>query len=588
MSWQRILTLLMLVGGACGDSKTKALRNHCASDDDCETEARCDAARSQCIATKSQTPYPLVLQVTTSAPEPGQIARHTFPVFDFGATDRSKALSIPTGLSLNGIVSSVRGDRAPDAVRAQIVFRPESARGLPVVSVTAGSRDRFADDRNFSVTLTPNTTYGVTVYPLGAFSSLLPPLYRQLDTNSMIQATSLELEYNATNLESFTGVLRDEQDVPLTGHWVRIVEIDGDTRTVMSSIGVVGQEGELDLVVHAGVLARQAYVFEIDLDNENAWSTVIEADWTHVAASKGGMLISIPEIPRFVRFQGAVDKSPNTDLTFVSDFRIPDVLGDVGDRDFCRSSLPSEAKHGFKCRSTRKGTTDSLGRFSVKLLPGDYQVFLSPTQNIEDLDRATTKATTAEIETQSGDQPQQGQTYMLDQGSVYGAGVRTFELEPLEDVLVRAVALGLLGSLGEVATYNRSSEAVTNGRGRFELAVDFGYYDFVARPNASVGFPWAYVANVPIQVDMPGQSFEVGGFLLRTPLLLAGTLKRNGQAQPGASVDAYALVQGIDQGKRAVLIGQSTTDAEGNYNLLLPDTVESREAPPQPPALDSE
>ncbi len=580
----------VLAGAACGENKPAPLRNYCADDRDCAADARCKREVSHCFALKTSTPYSLVLQATTQTASAGEVARHTFPVFELGASDNDHDLTIPIGLSLQGTVG-VDNEGDTRAVKSQLLFKPNSEPGLPVAAITASSRARLDEQgQNFSVTLTPNTMYRVTVYPLGQDSTRYPPLVTELDSSKLAADSPVTFMYSGAGLETFRGFLIDEKGVPLTGHWVRIIDLE--TRDVVSSIGVVGELGELKLSVNPNVLANKAYIFEIDLDDQNAWATVIEADHTHIDPAKDNT-ITIPVIPNYVRFQGTVDKSSeianlsSTDLTFVSEFPVPNVPGEVGGRDFCRATLPSDTKSPFRCHSTRQGTTDDEGRFNVALLPGDYRVFLSPNRDSQNVDRATTQATTAVIETQPGDAPQQGQLYMLATGSRYRGAVRAKDGEPLDNVLVRAVALGLPGYLGEVATYNRTSEAVSGREGAFELPVDVGYYDLVARPAASIGFPWMYVPNQAIGVQK--ETINVAGFVLPTPLLLAGTLAREGgKPQGSASVDAYALVQGFDGGRRAVLIGQTLTDAEGHYSLLLTSQVRSLDMPPQIPDAGAE
>jgi len=561
LSW----VFLLMAFASCKESAPKVVRNHCSTDGECSGASRCDEGRALCVADEVETPYLIALQVANKSPTNGKVRRHTFEPFMLTKSDTSADFTIPVGVTASGFVGALGMDGNRVAVRAELTFMPMSDHeGAPVAPVVATCRDSLdaMDGTNLRVTLATNTRYEVTAIPLGDGSTRLPPAYFSFDTKE-----SARFDFVFPEVEPFRGFVLDEMGTALEDLWVRVVH--SKTRTVLSSIGIVGKDGKLELFVNPSVLGGDDYHFEVSLDPARAWDSVIEVDPSRVDAEKDNTLV-LPVVPRFVRFRGIVEKSADVrlssaDLTFVSDFPIPNVPGEVGNRDFCRSTIPGDVRPPFRCRSVRRGTTGDNGRFEVALLPGDYRVFLSPATDGENVNRATTLAGTAVIETQAADGPQRGQVYMLETGLRYQGMVRAPDGSPVENVLVRAVALGVVGYLDEVAAYNRPSETVTDEDGRFNLAVDVGLYDLVARPAVTSGYPWVYVANRVVNVkDGP---LEVAS-LLPIPVLLAGTLKEDGQVAAGASVDAFALVPG-EGGRRAVPIARTTTDEQGRYTLLL-------------------
>lgn len=559
---------LMLAG--CKEQPAKEPSNECKRDSDCGTQARCEPELALCILDEVEKPYAIAIQVTTQGGAARKLRRQTFDGLTLTQSKTDLDLSIPSGMRVTGFVGT-EGESAREPLEAEVTFTPITEQeGLPVSIVTVNSKPSNTES-NVQVTLAPDTRYAVKVLPLGEASRKLPPSELILDTG---KSDRFDLVFPV--LDVFTGIIVDEAMAPATDRWVRIVsDEDGKVR---SSIGVVDATGSVSLFVQPGVLAEGAYHFEIALDTSLPFQSVIEVDRVRVDAEKGNTLI-IPEIPRFVTFVGFVEESADvdaklagTELTFVSNFPIPEAPGEVGNRDFCRSTLLGDTLPPFKCRSVRRTTTDDEGRFSLPLLPGDYQVFLSPPKE-GDINRATTQESTAVIATQPADMPQQGQVYMLSTGSRYPGAARAADGREMRNVAVRAIALGLpavLGPFSAVAAYNRSSEALTDDDGQFVLAVDPGYYDLVARPPITSGFAWAYVKDV--LVNSASGSLGPLTFLFQTPVLLAGTLQNDGVPEPMASIDAYAIVQGVD-GKRALLIGQATTDELGRYSLLLPAEI---------------
>jgi hypothetical protein len=566
-------SLLFSLG--CGKAPETPVVNACVSDLDCAAELSCDGERGLCVRARAEVPYTVVLQVTRGRGEPSALSRHTFKAFELIESRSDLDLALPSGASVRGFV------RGPDSapVLAQLAFLPvpESV-GYPTSPLVYETSNRGnAGQDNLSAVLAPGQRYDVRILPLGPDSARYPPVQRSMD----VGGDEGRFEHVYAELEAFRGILIDATATPQVARRLRL--IDALSGQVLSSTARTDGSGGFELHAQPGSFdAESPHAFEVSLDADAPFQTVIRIPATRVDRENDNAL-RMPLVPGLVEFRGRVEESPDvrlsgTELIFRSSFALPTVTGDVRDRNWCRSRIPGDLPTPFTCLATVRANTDSEGRFSALLLPGDYYVFVSPGGNRDNVNRATTNRAVAVIETQTGGGPQQGQGYTLVTGARYRGPVRTSDGLAVKNVLVRASALGVNGVLGEVAGFNRSSESITDDNGRFLLPVDIGYYDISARPSFASGFPWVYVPNLAVQVT--DTDLDDAGFDLPAPLVIAGRITRDGQAVASATLDAYALVKDLSGGKRAVPIGQTLTDEAGHYTLLLAPRILNGEDEP--------
>jgi hypothetical protein len=97
------------------------------------------------------------------------------------------------------------------------------------------------------------------------------------------------------------------------------------------------------------------------------------------------------------------------------------------------------------------------------------------------------------------------------------------------------------------------------------------------KPPANSGFPWQAHTGVvigPRPVAFPNRVD------LQSPVSLMGTLvaaQRSAGATTAslgsAQIEAYAIISDEPAGERAVLLGKTTADENGQFMLLLPPTT---------------
>ncbi len=224
---------------------------------------------------------------------------------------------------------------------------------------------------------------------------------------------------------------------------------------------------------------------------------------------------------------------------------------------------------------TRSLHADALGQATVDLPPGRYTVRATPLKNNSPL---SIGETTVEV-TKIYDAPLSGgHTVVLPKKADLVGSISTLGGEALANVSVDVVPSQSVQSYDLVSlTTNNSFPArpfttTTDDSGRFSLKVDIGApLDVSVRPADGSGYPWLVQPQFLLQ-----KSGEVDttlkGSKLAWPALLRGTLRDpDGSPVANAKVDAYLP---LDQAV-VVQIGETTTDSEGNYELVLPASISS-------------
>jgi hypothetical protein len=584
MSFRGFGFALLCALPACSEPAPARIYNTCESDKECrgrtrcdedpEICTRCDEELAMCVNDLARTPYQVRILVSRLPRGEGLVDRFAFPPFQLEGSDRNHALNVPPGMRVFGKVSGEVDEGNVKPINAEFAFTPrvDATENQRIEAFVTESRGYAEPDQiNLVADLAAATVYDVRVIPLGRASALSPPQYLQLDTS--VEDVPL-LNIDNSGLKTLRGVLTNEAGQLQAGKDVRLIEpLSAD---VLSVTRTVANDGSFELRAPASVLDSRDYRLQISLDPDNPWQTTIELDPTRLDPAKE-VAITIPAVPERVTFKGRVEKGAAdiaAELTFISEFKPPsETAGDLHDRDWCRSSVPEDTRPSIdRCQTSVRTVTDAAGRFSVALLPGDYTLHVSP-GNDSSSSRGARSALfeTVVIETQPKNAPQQGQVFKVSNAARYLAFVRNERGEPLRGVVVRAVALRKIGELGIVAAINRSTESVTAEDGSFELELDVGYYDLVAR--AGDGFPWVYVTNLQISEKDALTPVEVTGFVIPAPLVLEGTVRNAGQVARNAAIDAYAEVPSLTGGKRLVLLARTTSDERGDYMLTLPPEI---------------
>ncbi|MFT5356946.1 MAG: hypothetical protein ACI9KE_004173 [Polyangiales bacterium] len=537
--------LLLALLGACSFAGPAAQAvNLCSADDECGA-GRCEAAR--CVSTTVESMQVVFRVVPTDTTD-------LRPLW----TSESHQITAPQELNLGvpGWVE-VRGQVrfGDERVAAELEFSRAGLPGLPGVVVrTRTLEEALIDDEgnetDYIARLEAGQAYDVLIRPSvvteGAepWERRLPPLrvLNQLVTPEPIagvpSAIWRAMFPYGEELRDVCGATRTER-CTLQGSVVSMIDMlpqaeEGllvqaidEEGNIVSSTSVTDEEGIFSLVIGA---TGGAYVLRVSAAGARPLFPTIEADPSLLSED---LRIRVPAV-RSIEYQGIVEdasgNAANATLEFVSN--------DVADEE---SGLRG---------SFRANVIATEGRFNTILLPGNYDVTITPT----DLSFAVG---TESIQIAPSMEGIRGQLFRVDRRTQLGGSViATNTILALSDVPVEARAVA-------DATRNRTSESVTDETGRFALLLDVGNYDLFLRPSVESGFAWIVAPDLAVgAVD----STLISNYQATPPVPVHGIVRdANNNELAGLEVRAFAL-----SGERYVEVGRSRIGDDGSYEVLLP------------------
>jgi hypothetical protein len=468
-----------------------------------------------------------------------------------------------------------------DLLRAEVTFRPAAEKpGLPSAAVTLITKDVPSDAdqlsdgaSNFLVRLPQDTTFDVSIQPLGAHSESFPPKRMTWKTRKD-PATTFRFVYD--QLEDLPQRLVDDVTLaPVALSWVRLV--DADSGSPISSSMRTDADGAFVLHALSGTLGDERYLLEVGLGRHNPWDEVIRVPAARIDAS-GQTPVAIPAPPARVLYQGQVEtkkrslRAPGSQLTFTSSFPVPAGISDVGNRDWCRSHVLADQAPPFSCAARPSVVADDAGNFSIELFPGDYDVYFTSGADPTLRKLGATNVSSRFIETPTSSEGIAGIAFQLSDPLLLSGSLVTPHNSATPRVDVSVLPLALEGLLGNVARYSQLSETTTDAEGKFSAGVDVGYYDFLAEPPHDSNYPALLVPNRGFGPALRPE-YSVRGLMMPLPLVLSGTLRdaESGSAIAGAQIDAFILVDDrrTKPPQRGALVAQTKTDDKGHYTLLL-------------------
>lgn len=221
-------------------------------------------------------------------------------------------------------------------------------------------------------------------------------------------------------------------------------------------------------------------------------------------------------------------------------------------------------------RTVVTGSGDAAGQFELSLVPGVYDVIVTPAAAPTADPRDEPGILAQRVTLGDGVREVRGQVLVVPRRASFGAQIWTPAGEALP-VDVEASPLRREGAQGLVSRYNRSATTSAGPSGWFDLRLDLGLYDIVAQPPTEGGFPWVVFPGVSVAI--PGSTsarmVDIG-----MPVPRSGVVRgSDGTPLAGARVTAYVIVDD-PEGERALRVATTTSDAEGNYRLLLPSRLE--------------
>ncbi len=559
----RVLAVLLgcsVLGTGCGlaDTGEAAVTNHCSTDADCCSGTSCpgmscDTTLSMCVSRSTDHLQVAIEVIPASDPSVSAPTTWDFlpPIDVSGPTQKS--LQMPVPITVVGRLQWAGHDRV---IPAKVTFTRRD--GIPGGSRTRVSTSTTASPsaaldgslKDYAVRLVANEHYDVLVEPMADAIKELPPM--RLDDVTVPgggDLTRLDLTYPADLTELYgvvvTGAARGTT-TPVSG--LQVQAIDPATERVLSSTAVTGADGGFALGLSSGATG---WVFRIGPGADSPITPTFTVDPAYLFPdSTGAVRILVPNVTP-VTYRGFVEDAHTGDpiagaaLTLRSDDVVDGATGVVG---------------SFSATTT----ADADGQFEVQVLPGTYQVVVTPSSS----GRLGILDQTVHIVPPAGTWMVQGQVYDLPRRLVLGGKVVAPDGRTMSGATVQALALGSMPSgLPPAARYNRSTNTVTDPTGQFGLSLDVGAYDLMIKPPVDSGFPWIVSRDLVIGASSGTTARD---FDFAAPIPVQGELKAaDGTPVVGAEVEAFGILDGSD-GPSAFQIAHTVTGPDGSYQLLLP------------------
>ena len=552
-----VILVLMSLATGCGALLPEPQQNRCQLDDDCAVGS-CDTELGMCVTTPAE-PIRVMLEVApASDPFDGTPLVTALPdVLDVRAPTSAHDVQVPFAVRVFGRVHW-RGD----LIGAEITFAAvddvrSCTQALRASTRTLSEATTFADGMagNYAIQILPGRRYELTVEPNGAWRAELPilrmPVLAPMETCEGQCAVRLDVAYED---EPWTlqGVVRDPvRGQPEAGLFVR--GVDAATGRVISSVATTDAGGSFTLRFAPGWNGdRTDWLLQLNATPERAMGDPVPvfsvAPQALVYDASRKVTVQMPAVPDVLTYRALVEAA-------LPGARARPVAGATALFSASRIEDPATGVVGsFQTMAT----TDANGELVVRLLPGTYDVVITP------IDRDVGVL----HEQRDLHLSASGQIFQLPPRASLSGTLQTPEGERVAGARVRADARGgdNQGLLPISAAYARSSETQSDATGLFDLRLDVGVYDVVVEPPASSRYPWRLERDVVIG----GSSAPVLPLELSPPVPLGGMARwPDGTPLAGAEVRACAIV-GRDGAERLVAIGRATTDGEGRYTLLLP------------------
>lgn len=543
---KNLLPLLFVLFAGCNFSSGGALGadNTCGDQADC-VDSICEDGI--CVQT-SVAPFRAALQVSRDINEFLSVVPASWTV-DAGTIDRSTTLNVdlPETVLVRGEVLWQQ-----EHIPARLTFtRVDGAEGLvapAAVDVLASSGDlRGApgETADYAVSLVRDAKYNLVVEPTsdaiseGDAMSVLPPIWI---LGVSASGADIDVTYPSDLSDSCDNdkptrctlagkIVITPGEGQASGLFVRAVE--NDTDRVVSSIATTDPEGDFSIRIGAGV---GEYSLKINS------SSAVDGPLFPVVT----VPLSLPLEPPIV-----VELPQPPPVSFSGVVRGPDGLPvSATTVQFETQTVLDSGLLGELSVTTR---TERNGRFATELLPGRYQVLITPDDGrslgmlFEDVGWLAQDVVDRE--------------FGLPRQVVLGGAVSSQDGVPFVSVAVSARARPSSNSL--FASLNRSKDATTNSNGVFELLLDKGPYDLQVRPPVESGFAWLVEPDVLLESD------DTRNWEYDIPVSISGLI-RDGTSAPaaGVTVSLFVEVQGPN-GSRALRIAEATTDDDGRYRLLV-------------------
>lgn len=560
------LALIVLVGCSFESSSgVPTIENSCSSDGEC-SPGICDA--NICVDDSGRS-VDIAIEVLRGASEMQMTVPASWaydPESHSGPGNRE--LVLPATRQIRGQVrwagvpvpATLRFVRRMNGAVAELTPVPVETDTLPEPAGGSGS-----DAYDFSAVLIVGETYDVIVTPASDVVATpmnepspairtLPPLYRELFVDPAevdaplrfdvpfpagLESECIGAQAIGCTLEAAVASTDGESLLPEPGLQVRA--IDAANGRVVSSIGETDTDGR----------------FSIRISRETADYLI------RVTSSAGREPFPAVSIDPELAFANELDEK-RIEIPRLGSFQ---VTGDVRDSigravpaatvRFLSTGIFDASQLGLEGSFGGTATTKEDGSFGLELLPGVYEVTVTPPEEIENswgilfgqIPLVNGFATT-------------GTLIVPSQINLAGE-VRTYRGEPATGVtiLARARRSGAPGSI------HRSQEVVSEDSGAFEMSVDVGLYDMHVKVPSESGYAWLVEPELAMNLD---RGDLVRGYELQPPIPIYGVVRNSeGEPVPNAIVRGY-MVDNYDGGAaRPLQIAETVSAEDGSYRLLI-------------------
>jgi len=220
--------------------------------------------------------------------------------------------------------------------------------------------------------------------------------------------------------------------------------------------------------------------------------------------------------------------------------------------------------------------TDADGVLDIKLFTGTYSFAAIP-------DNPAFAATELTIEL--GDNDLGGKTLVLQPKTPVRGTVRTSNGTP---AFGQGVSLSTVSSqpasfvasrLSPLTVATVDTDAVTTPEGGFSFDVAPGQYDLTVRPPSGSALPWAVLSQLTVDKSTPALDLTLSDPVLMFGRILSGD---NGSAIPGAVIRVWTQRSNpeSEEGPSVFQIGEATANGDGEYQLVLPSSLNDALAGP--------
>lgn len=562
-----------------------SVTNRCARDADC-ADGVCDLALRRCVATARPEVF------FALAPARGAASMDRFPTLTPSRALRSGDavnLRFRGARTLYGTVVAPAADGAgaPELVPATVEFVPSGAAGVvsPIQAVGTSSLRAITTGEGGSYSWTATVAdglYDVIVRPPSSLAARIPPRFEQgFDVRSDALVQRFDIAYPRT-FSRWSGVVRDRTGAAVPGLTVRGVDVARDAMLVST---VARTDGDA-----TRGLAPGSFAVDLAPGAPESWALRVSSD----AGAGGWLTVELPAAARAAMDPQAlrVELSSLAGLPVDPTAAPPsngapcndcvEVLATVeggGDGAAARAlrnatvtfrtpvtfTGPEGSRAWFECRAT----TDAEGALRAWLIPGDYDVIVTPPAS------AFTTAVVRGFRVRSDAGRQSGQIFtarprIAVEGRVVspmGAAIANAHVTaiPFQDAYVSPACLAD-PDLRLLATRATPAETTTGGDGAYRVDVDPGLYRLLVEPSDRSGFPATLSAS--ICVGSAVSAFDVS---LDAPVEVRGTLRdAAGEVAAGATVEAVVRIREEGAAGVAVRVARATSGADGAWSMLVP------------------